>query len=209
MPKLQQSSVSASNNPLVAQYSVTTSGQGTVAVEFGPTTSYGFQTGSQSLPAAGGTVNIQVAGMKQNTLYHMRAVLTSSAGQVLDQDRTFQTGAIPPSLIPSMQLTIPPGQTPTPGVQLISGAGPPFAFAMNPAWDIVWYYNYQGTSGGPWLVKLLDNGNMLMILNYPGTDSSGIREVDLAGNIVREVDLLELGNKLQSAGYNPITVDRP
>jgi arylsulfate sulfotransferase len=198
---LRQASVSASNNPLVAQYSVTTSGQGTVAVEFGPTTSYGFQTSSQPMPAGGGAVNILVAGMKQNTLYHMRAVLSSATGQVFDQDRTFQTGAIPPSLIPSMKITIPPGQTPTPGVQLISGAGPSLAFAMNPAGDIVWYYGYQGTSGGPWLVKLLPNGNMLMILMYPG-NNSGIREVDLAGNVVRQIDLSTLSQSLQNAGYN-------
>jgi len=144
-------------------------------------------------------VNILVAGMKQNTLYHMRAVLTSATGQVFDQDHTFQTGAIPPSLIPALQVTIPPGQNPTPGIQLVSGFGE--AFAVNPTGDIVWFYNYQ-VAGGPWLVKLLPNGNMLMILLYPGTDSSGIREVDLAGNIVRQLDLLDLSNKLTSAGYN-------
>jgi hypothetical protein len=138
--------------------------------------------------------------MKQNTLYHMRAVLSSATGRFVDRDHTFQTGAIPPALIPQMQITIPSGQTPTPGVQLVSGIFD--VFAMNPTGDIIWFYNYQGTGSGPWLVKLLPNGNMLMLFIYSGNDNSGIREVDLAGNIVRQLDLLDLSNKLTRAGYN-------
>jgi hypothetical protein len=124
--------------------------------------------------------------------------LSSATGRFVDQDHTFQTGAIPPSLIPEFQVTIPPGQSPTPGIQLVSGVFD--IFAMNPTGDIVWFYNHQGT-GYPYLVKLLPNGNMLMILYLPG-NNSGIREVDLAGNVVRQFDMLQLGQKLQNAGYN-------
>jgi hypothetical protein len=205
--QLKQSSVSASNNPLVAQYSVTTSGQGTVAVEFGPTTSYGFQTWSQPLPVVGGTVNILIAGMKQNTLYHMRAVLTSSAGQVHDQDHTFQTGTIPPAQVPAMRVTIPAGQQPSAGVELLSLVGVQpnqlTSLALNPTGDIIWYYNYDEATGVPSLTKLLPNGHMLMLLYIPGPPvSSAVREVDLAGNVYRQFDQNELSQKLQAAGYN-------
>jgi hypothetical protein len=137
--------------------------------------------------------------MKQNTLYHMRAILATANGQVVDQDHTFQTGAIPSAMMPVMHVTTPQGQTPTPGVQLVSFSGE--SFAVNPAGDIVWFYNYQESTGGPWLVKLLPNGHMLMILNLPGA-TSGIREVDLAGNTIRELDLSDLSQKLTNAGYN-------
>ncbi|HLI62763.1 MAG TPA: hypothetical protein VKV05_05155, partial [Terriglobales bacterium] len=134
-------------------------------IQFGPTTGYGFQTSSQFTPMGGGTVNILVAGMKQNTLYHMRAVLTSDAGQVVDGDHTFQTGAIPPAMIPAMQVSIPPGQQPTPGIQMLSLVGEPMA--LDTAGNIIWYYNYQGP-GYPWLNKLLPNGHILMLINIPG-----------------------------------------
>jgi hypothetical protein len=196
---LLTSNVSATNNPLVARYSVTTSAAATVSIEFGPTTSYGFRTSTQATPIGGGAVSFIVAGMKQNTTYHMRAVLTSLAGQAFDQDQTFQTGAIPANMIPNMQWTTMPGQQPTTGVQLMSATGE--EFALDTAGNIIWYYNYQDGGTGPWLVKLLPNGHMLMIITFSQTNS-GLREVDLAGNIVRELDLPELTQNLQKAGYN-------
>jgi hypothetical protein len=196
---LLASSVSATNNPLVARYTVNVSVAATVSIEFGPTTSYGLRTSSQATPLGGGAVNILVAGMKQNTAYHMRAVLTSSAGQTFDQDHTFQTGAIPAAMIPQMQWTTMPGQQPTSGVELVSGTGE--EFALDTSGNIIWYYNYQDGGTGPYFVRQTPNGNMLMIINFSFT-SSGIREIDLAGNTVRELDSTELSQKLQRAGYN-------
>ena len=94
-PVVQQASVTATSHPLVAQYSVTTTTAGTVSVQFGPTTSYGFTTSSQPVPSGGGDVNILVGGMKQNTMYHMQAVITDASGnQTFDTDRTFQTQSL-------------------------------------------------------------------------------------------------------------------
>lgn len=99
-----------------------------------------------------------------------------------------------------MQVTIPPGQQPSSGTQLISGAS--FEFAITPSGDVVWYYiNKPGDA--PYLIKLMPNGHMLMVLNYPGPPaSSGVREVDLAGNTIRELDLPTLSQNLKDAGYN-------
>jgi len=196
---MRQTNVTASTNPLVANYSITTSGPAaSVMVQFGPTTSYGFQTSSQYTPAGGGTVTIQVAGMQQNTTYHMRSVLTTNGGTINDQDHTFQTGAIPAMWYPQFQVTTAPGQTPTPGVQLVSFSGE--AFAVDTGGNIIWYYNYPASANGPNLVKLLPNGNMLMII---GTGlMSEIREIDLAGNTLRDLTLSTLSNKLKNAGYN-------
>ena len=196
--RLEATSVTVSANPLVAQYSVSASGPAMVSVQFGPTASYGFQTSAQAIPEGGGTVNVLVAGMKQNTLYHMQAVLTTDSGQIVDQDQTFQTGAIPPNMMPPMQITVPPGQQPTPGIQLISSTGE--ALAINPAGDIIWFY--QTNTDDANLVKLLPDGHMLMWFELPPPHNWGLREVDLAGNVVRELDLDELEQKLQSAGYN-------
>ena len=197
--QITNSTVAATDNVLVAQYSVTTNGQATVRIEFGPTAYYGFQTSPLSTSTGGGTVTFLVAGMKQNSEYHMRAVV-NSVGQVFDTDHTFHTGSIPAGIIPSFHVTIPRGQQPTSGVRLVSGAGQ--EFALNNAGDVIWYYPYQTSRDSPFLTKLLPNGHMLILIPLVNPTSSTLREVDLAGNTIRELTLDQLSQKLQAAGYN-------
>jgi hypothetical protein len=69
-------------------------------VEFGPDANYGFIT--SSVLATAPTVSVLVAGMKQNSTYHMRAVVTHADGsKAFDRDRIFTTGAPPPTAFPS------------------------------------------------------------------------------------------------------------
>lgn len=204
---LGETTVTATNNALVAQYTVSISASGSVAVRFGPDTSYGFQTSSQTAPVGGGTVNVLVAGMKQNTLYHMQAIATYDDGtQDIDSDHTFQTAVIPPTRLPKTQVTVPAGQSPTPGVELLSliggAANQLVALALDPAGNVIWYYDNDG-SAVPDLVKLLPNGHMLMIVSLPGPpDRTGVREVDLAGKMIRQIDSSELSQKLHNAGHD-------
>ncbi len=64
--------VTATNNPQVALYTITPPFAGNVTVNFGPTTSYGKQTWSVATPSGGGPVSIEVAGMLASTAYHCR-----------------------------------------------------------------------------------------------------------------------------------------
>ncbi|MBA3912770.1 MAG: hypothetical protein H0X25_02680, partial [Acidobacteriales bacterium] len=90
----QQASVSSTNNPLVAQYSVTTTSPASVQVEFGPDENYGFNTSPQLITDPnGGTANILVAGMKQSSTYHMHAIVTGQSS-FTDTDHVFTTGTI-------------------------------------------------------------------------------------------------------------------
>jgi len=189
--------ITSTSNPLVAQYRVVVSTTAQVSVQFGPTTSYGLQTAAKT-SASGGTVDILVAGMKANTTYHMRAVATSATGQEYDSDQTFQTGSIPAAYAPQYDYTVTPGQQPTAGVQLVSGTGK--EFAVDTAGNVIWYYAYQDGGGGPWLTKLMPNGDILMIL-VRSDGTSGLREIDLAGNTVRELLVNDLQQYLQQAGY--------
>src|SRR5579862_4909739 len=96
LPELSSGSVAATANPLVAQYTISPAQAASVYVEFGTDTRYALQTSAQQTPSGGGKVSILVAGMKQNTTYHMRAVINYSNGAVqYDTDHTFTTGAIP------------------------------------------------------------------------------------------------------------------
>ena len=201
------SSVQATTNPLVAQYSVTTSSAATVAVQFGTTTSYGFTTSSQAIEA-GTPATFLVAGMKSNTLYHMRAVVSDSGGaQHYDNDHTFTTAAVDPARVPAIQVTTTAGMTPATGVELLSlNAGPSNQYmilAVDPEGNLIWYYDFSTSLGMPQPVKLLPNGHILaMICPNPGLPGGTLQEIDLAGNLVHQFDYQQLQQKLNNAGYS-------
>ncbi len=205
--QLAGGTVAATTNPLVAQYTISTPAQATVTVEFGPDLMYALTTSPQPSSATGGPVTVLVAGMKQNTTYHMRAIVTYNDGsQQFDSDHTFQTGTIPPQRIPTMKVTTGSGMTPAPGVELMSltigNANQLLALATDPSGNVIWYYDYDPSLGIPQPIKLLSNGHMMMILYLPGAPGGTVQEVDLAGNVVRQFDYNQLSQKLQAAGYN-------
>jgi hypothetical protein len=203
-PPLPSGTVSATSNPLVAQYTISAPAQATVSVEFGPDLLYRFTTSPQASSTTGGAVTVLVAGMKQNTLYHMRAIVTYSDGSLqLDSDHTFQTGTIPPQLIPAMNVTTAVGSSPAPGIELLSlTLGRLTALATDPSGNIIWYYNYDMSLGIPQPIKLLPNGHMLLVLYSQGSPGGTVREIDLAGNIINQFDYNSLSQKLHNAGYN-------
>lgn len=204
---LQDANVQHTNHPLVAQYAVTSSGTASVAVEFGSTTSYGFTTSSRAM-AGNGTVNVLVAGMKPNTLYHMRAIVTDNDGsQHFDSDHTFTTGAIDPQRVPTIRVTTTPGTTPASGTELLSlnpgASGQLMIVAVDPEGNLVWYYDFDTSLGSPQPVNLLSNGHMLVMLdNAPGQPGGTLQEIDLTGTVIHQFDYQQLAQALQNAGHN-------
>jgi hypothetical protein len=195
------SSVAATANPLVAQYTIQFSHLGLSAwVEFGPDTTYGRQTSvmTNSVTTPGGaTLPILVAGMKAQTTYHMRAHVTWTGGSWVDEDQTFTTGALPTSPpLPTFAVTRPtPGLTPAPGVELLSllsqaGNDVLSASAVDLEGNVIWYCPLE-----PVPVKLLPNGHMIMNL------VTSLAEVDLACNNIRNVTLAQVNQSLQTNGY--------
>ncbi|HVP55759.1 MAG TPA: aryl-sulfate sulfotransferase [Candidatus Eisenbacteria bacterium] len=206
-PRLVEGMVTATGNPLVAQYTISPPAAATVVVEFGPDVSYAFHTSPQASNSSGNPVTILVAGMKQNTLYHMRAVITYSDGFVqVDSDHAFQTGSIPPERIPAMKVTTTNGAAPASGIELMSltigNANQLLALATDPAGNVIWYYDYDPALGIPQPIKQMPNGHMRIVLYNPGAPGGVVREVDLAGNIVSQFDYNQLSQKLHNAGYN-------
>jgi hypothetical protein len=204
--KLPSGAVTATSNPLVASYSITPPVAATVIIEYSPDLSYSLRTSPQ--PATDGTnVSLLVAGMQQNTLYHMRAVVTYGDGSAqTDDDHSFQTGPIPSQRIPAMKVTTTPGLSPSPGVELMSltvgNANQFLALATDTGGNVIWYYDYDPSLGIPQPIKLLPNGHMLLVLFAVGKPGGTVREIDLAGNTIHEFDFNSLSQKLQSAGYN-------
>lgn len=189
------SQVAPTQNPLVAEYNIAASGSVQAWVEFGPTTSYGRQTSS----VAGNTVlHVFVAGMKPSTTYHMRShVVLSNGNTWVDRDRTFTTGPLPASLkAPKISVTQPtPGLSPAPGVELLCLIEPPPGTNMLQSivtdlqGNIIWYY-----PGNCQPIKLLSNGNF--IINRTGD----LVEVDLAGEVIRDITVSQVNQSLQALG---------
>jgi protein-S-isoprenylcysteine O-methyltransferase Ste14 len=200
--------VTHTQNPLVAQYTVSVPAGSTAAVEFGPDTNYGFTT--SAITATAPTVSVLVAGMKQNSTYHMRAVVTHADGsKELDNDHVFTTGTAPSGRTPIMAVTLPSGVTPTPGIELVSLNPPPNnpgnflrVVALDPAGELIWYYDFDQRLGTAQPIKLLPNGHFLIVL-FGGTTGPGglVREIDLAGKTIHEFTVDQLNDWLAKAGY--------
>ena len=226
-----QSLVTATANPVVALYSYQPNVQGMVHVEFGMATSYGTITSSVATPSNGDPVQIFVAGMKQNTAYHMRAVVTESDGTIVDDtDHTFTTSSFPADMLPTLTATTAPGQTPQPGIELADATNSTSnsnylgAYATDLQGNIIWGYNFPDRPSKYTIIqpiKLLPNGNLIVVLSYPSqfilpgqgvtltpADESVdlIREIDLAGDPVAQLTLDSLNAKLASAGYSNISL---
>lgn len=204
-PGSPQGSLAQTSNPLVAQYNVTPSHIDSIAwVEFGPDTNYGRQT-STTAPTTGygQTFNILVAGMKPGTTYHMRAHVQWLGGNQawVDQDRTFTTGSLASVglVAPQIKITTPnPNLTHAPGVELVDGLilGPPnpsllTTFVMDLQGNVIWYYPVGSVEG----YKFMPNGYIILNLG------SDLREIDLAGHTIQDINVGQVNQSLQSQGY--------
>jgi len=211
---LAPGTVSTTNNPMVAEYLMTAPDGGNVKIEFGPDTSYSLDTWTRPAPSGGGPVNILVAGMRASSTYHMRAVVDLPGGaQFQDEDHTFQTQAPPSNLIPQITVTPTSGATPSSGVEMLGldVLNPPDtkleAVVTDLSGNLIWYYEFpeEWTTGAfPFpMRKPLPNGDILINVT-PGTGGTGgpgdLREIDLAGNTIRDMSTAELNTRLANAG---------
>lgn len=205
--------VTTTNNPQVALYTITLPFPGSMTVNFGTTTSYGRQTWAQSTPTAGGTVSIFVAGMLASTTYHMQAAVTLANGvTATDTDHTFTTGAVPTAMQLPLQTTTTAGMTPQPGLELLDVVNGPQTGVIitDLSGNTLWTYQNPGS---PTLnlvqgVKMLPDGDLLMGIGPENTISGSvlpagtineIREVNLAGDTVREISVTDLNSELANA----------
>jgi len=194
--------VSATANPQVALYSVSTSASGDVSVQFGLDTNYGLETSTQPV-TPGGMTNVLVAGMKASTLYHMRAVVQLSDGtQFLDTDQVFTTGAVDPKQALTITVTTTPGLTPQSGVELldlVNGNARPTITDLNG--NVLWTYDAVPNGIVPNPVKLLPNGHFL--INFSGGTVDGLnsvmQEVDLSGALIWQITAVDLNTALAAA----------
>ena len=210
-------------NPQVALYTIAPPSAANVTVEFGPTTSYGFSTSAKPTPANGGSVGVLVAGMIQNTLYHMRATVAFANGQTfVDSDHTFTTGPVPAGIVPPGSVSTTNGLTPQPGIELIDTiighTAQTAALAIDLSGNVLWTYPFPDRQPTSLLypIKPMPNGNLIMELGpvsqsivsgpVPPGSLVVLREIDLAGNTVQELSMAQLNARLAAAGFTGLTL---
>ena len=201
--------VSSTANVQVALYTIAPAAQGNVSVQFGLDTNYGLTTWAQPVPVGGGAVSLFVAGMKGNTLYHMRGVVQFGDGsQFLDADRTFTTGTLSVSQGLTITAATTAGMTAQGGVEVLdlasggSGIPSPPVVVTDLSGDVLWTYNsgLLGPVANP--VKLLPNGHFLINFSedtvVDGTNSV-LQEVDLTGALIWQMTSANLNAALAAA----------
>jgi len=204
--------IAATKHPLVAQYSFSSRCKGQVRVNFGRDTSYGRSTSWYATPGVASKLNILVAGMRASTTYHMSSEFQCNGTSWNSPDQTFTTGPLPSSGWPSLTVA-----RPTPslsssenwGVELLdlvnlSGTGGIMqALVTDRDGQPIWYYDVGNDQGNwPYTFKLLPNGDMIFSITKYQSGGTILREVDLAGNTIRELDVDALAQKMQEAGFS-------
>lgn len=205
-------------NPQVVAYSIYLPSPGQAAVQFGPEQSSSLATWSQPTPSPnGGMIQILVAGMRAGTRYYMHAEVKLANGVTFeDLEHSFISGSPPGSALVNISTTN--GLQPQAGIELLDTLIPQEgaqAFATDLQGNVLWTYNHQGSNiDVVQPVQLLPNGHFLVLISFassiplstasnpPSGTIDVIREVDLAGNTIRELTLASLGQSLAAQGYN-------
>jgi len=211
----QSSAVMPLANPLVALHSAPPCSAGGMEIQFRPASGGAWQTTTAQPCTAGQSVNVIVAGMRPSTRYLLQHVLINGTRRTTSAALPFTTGAPPVGLTiahfsvgqaPSAQSDassplIFHALIPTPGITV---ANP---IATDLSGQLVWYYDtLHAGLHLIWPLHILPGGTVLLFGRSPyrtgGYDV--LREVDLAGNPLRETTIDAVNAQLASRGQGPI-----
>lgn len=193
--------ISTAGNPLVAIYSAPACNDGSIRVMFHPEGSSSKQYTPYKKCSSGKSLNFFVAGMLPRTRYVLQQE-GSLPGTILHPgpDLTFQTGAIPASANVPVAVVMNPKDAQTDASQsvLLTSylAALPGQSSTPVATDargrVIWY-SYSPDKPLRYLIRPLAGGTMFVLLQ----DQTILREIDLAGNTVRETNTGWISEQLQ------------
>jgi arylsulfate sulfotransferase len=201
--------VSPMANPLVALYSAPPSPGASMYVQFaklGPTLAW--QNTSPQPIVPGESTNFIVAGMLPNTTYLMRHVLDNGT---VSAPLAFTTGSPPAYLtFPTFSVVQPPAPGADLSQSLIFHAGITAGthnnvntVATDLNGNVVWYYDAVA-NGFPGYAQNLEPGGTVLMLGGKATGVAAgyntLRQVDLAGDTLRETNLHAVNAQLAALG---------
>jgi hypothetical protein len=200
--------VTPTANPLVALYSAPPSSASAIHVDFraaGDPTAPWVSTDTK-VPAPGFSTNFLVAGMLPNTTYEMVAV--TSNGSLAP--RFFTTGSLPAALnFPQYTVIQPPGpesdlsQNMVFHMAVAAGPNTVSVLATDLMGTVEWYFDPRGSGFASNFAVSLVPGGTVLLLN--GIYGNTLREIDLAGNTLRQTNVNALNAQLAALGLDPIS----
>jgi hypothetical protein len=210
--------VTPTANPLVALYSIPPSPAATAFVQFAPAGDHpAWRNTDARAVVPGKSTNVYVAGLLPNTTYQMRHVFSDGTGS---DPVPFTTGSIPSTLtFPTRNVVQPPG----PGSDLDQdvlfqslarpGQNVPYVYATDLAGRITWYYDspHAGfVANLPAQGASLLPGGTVLVMGGDGyaplpVSRNVLREIDLAGNSLRETNVDAINAQLRAQGHGTIT----
>jgi arylsulfate sulfotransferase len=204
--------VSRTANPLVALYSAPACASGTMVVQFRAKVASAWQSTAPQPCVAGRSINVLVSGMRAASTYVLRDVVS---GGTPSAELAFTTGK-PEAGLKITKFTV--KQAPTARADVASpvifhslNPNPSPAFANPIATDLsgnlVWYYDtlHSGLSA-VWPVHSFPGGTVLLLGHdtHHKTGEDVLREINLAGNVVRETNIDALNAQLTRLGKESI-----
>ncbi len=204
--------VSPTSNPLVVLYSAPPSAGRSMFVQFaqlGPNPSW---SNTAPLPIVPGeSTNFLVAGLRPSTTYLMRDILDNGT---VSAPLTFTTGSLPSYLtFPGFTEQKGPdaGTDLTQDTVLHMGVSPPNGtvntLATDLRGDVVWYYDPVANAFPSFATSLVPGGTVLLLGGQVDNVAGGstLREVDLAGDTLRETNAEAVNAELAAMGQPSIT----
>jgi len=198
--------VAATSHPLIALFSSPPcAAGGQFRVAFRPEGEESFSR--TPLQPCGGSIssNVLVAGMRADMDYRLRAEWINNGGEKHGDWLPFRTGILDGNFAPVTIATPPIGSVATEPVVIYSAAsagGGYRPFATDLKGNLIWYLRSTD-----FLTRVLPGGHFLVLADGQNTVNSIrryqlLRELDLAGNIVRETNAGRVAEQLESRGIH-------
>jgi len=198
--------VAATSHPLIALFSAPACPEGSrFRVSF---RSEGEEPAETPAQACRGSIsnNVLVAGMRADTEYKLRQEVTSP-GKVTHGDwLPFRTGVLDGDFAP-VAVAVPraSGSVPSAPVAIFSAASASAGrrpFATDLQGRVIWYLR-----SGDFMTRVLPGGRFLVLADGQNTVNAilrnqVLRELDLAGNIIRETNVGRVAEQLESRGIH-------
>ncbi len=204
-----QSIVTATAHPLVALYSAPACAEGLRMIVMFRHTGEGQRTSTSPRPCrVGQTMNIYLAGMQSDSTYGVQHVLVDETGAPVatGPELSFRTARPAIRLPVSTVLRAPGAQSSYADPITLQSVGkrvgiPHIPFASDMTGKVLWYYNVNNAQ----IMRPVDGGTLLLLAPDPDGIHRILREIDVAGNVVRETNWLALNYQLEALGLDPIT----
>lgn len=201
-------------NPLVALYSAPGCPAGSfVRVVF---SNGGTAQRTGALPCSPtASTNLYVAGMLPSTTYNMSYQIVTGAQVTAGPVLPFTTGVPDPGLtFPAISVPINGATATMQSVLLINAltfTPPDFyvPFATDLSGRVIWYYQQLASLAQqhPYNIRPIAGGTMLLLISDPSRPGLGqqiFREIDLAGNTIRQTSVQRVSQQLKAQGKYPI-----